>query len=608
MQFIDRIEIKHFRSIYQLEITDLSDINVFSGVNDVGKSNVIKALNLFFNNQVDWQTPLDLELETNSFLSNTSRARKKGKDIHVKLLFNRPRGRYETSLGEKFWILRKWNKHFPMQPETTWGNYGESKARKKRPRAITEILNRSHFFYVPAIRGQDYFRFLIKELADAFASRQDESLETVSNHLSKAIAGRNSDLIADLEQVTGLSFKVRLPPSIQLILESAGFDTEGNIPLRMRGDGIQGMTVPAILANLSALEENDYYYWGFEEPENSLEYSKSLEFQDKLCQSHSKRSQIFLTTHSPAFLAMQNDRTTIYRLSQKSETYHKTGYSEAVTEISPVVIRGTDHLVDVLHDELGIFHIARTYNQQMRQELEDKEAENAQLRQENESLTEPTLIVEGKHDKQTLEHAWARLHNHSMPFKIEIALDAKRVTKRVVSWIESNKANRLCALYDNDNEGNEAFDKLPKKTQNTARTDGAYAFQKFMYGDLIMAFTLPTPPGREAQAKNRNMTLEFYFPDSELMRIHNEPGGQLFKADKYIVNGMQSWPPDKDGLDTMLKSGNKTIVHRQVIEPGKTRLVQSLCDMPDKYFRVFHCLFSTVVAHLVRDDSQDAIS
>ena len=53
MNIIDRIEIRHFRSFDggtghpRVLIQDLGDLNVFSGANDSGKSNVLRALNLF---------------------------------------------------------------------------------------------------------------------------------------------------------------------------------------------------------------------------------------------------------------------------------------------------------------------------------------------------------------------------------------------------------------------------------------------------------------------------------------------------------------------------------------------------------------------------------
>lgn len=56
VHIIKRVEIQYFRSIYNIVIKDFSNLNMLSGKNDVGKSNVLKALNLFFNNRIDSET------------------------------------------------------------------------------------------------------------------------------------------------------------------------------------------------------------------------------------------------------------------------------------------------------------------------------------------------------------------------------------------------------------------------------------------------------------------------------------------------------------------------------------------------------------------------
>ncbi len=43
---IKNIKIKNFRSIVDIDI-DTDKLNIFVGLNDAGKSNVLKALNLF---------------------------------------------------------------------------------------------------------------------------------------------------------------------------------------------------------------------------------------------------------------------------------------------------------------------------------------------------------------------------------------------------------------------------------------------------------------------------------------------------------------------------------------------------------------------------------
>ncbi len=47
---IKEISIKHFKSLYDLPIKDLADINVFIGKNNAGKSNIFESINIFYRN------------------------------------------------------------------------------------------------------------------------------------------------------------------------------------------------------------------------------------------------------------------------------------------------------------------------------------------------------------------------------------------------------------------------------------------------------------------------------------------------------------------------------------------------------------------------------
>ena len=65
---IKKIRIKNFRSIVD-ETIDLTDINFFVGKNDCGKSNVLKALNLFFNDQTDFLCDFNFSLDYSKLMS-----------------------------------------------------------------------------------------------------------------------------------------------------------------------------------------------------------------------------------------------------------------------------------------------------------------------------------------------------------------------------------------------------------------------------------------------------------------------------------------------------------------------------------------------------------
>ena len=194
MDLIRKIEIKHFRSINELVIEDLSHINVFSGLNDVGKSNVIKALNLYFNNQVDWNSSFDFQRDTNTWHAHYSSESHNKRFISIRLTFRRPKRRYENSLPREFWIERYWDRNFLEQPNITWGTAEVSKSWNDRPRALTEFDNRSHFFYVPAIRGRNFLRHLLLQFSKTITDTPTDDLLAANKALSDVIFVQSTSL------------------------------------------------------------------------------------------------------------------------------------------------------------------------------------------------------------------------------------------------------------------------------------------------------------------------------------------------------------------------------------------------------------------------------
>ncbi len=65
MQIIDKVEINYFRSVYSISLKDCNHINIITGENDAGKSNILKALNLFFNNETEPHSEYDFIRDLN---------------------------------------------------------------------------------------------------------------------------------------------------------------------------------------------------------------------------------------------------------------------------------------------------------------------------------------------------------------------------------------------------------------------------------------------------------------------------------------------------------------------------------------------------------------
>ncbi len=205
MRLIEKIEIQHFRSFdggdrYEkrtpVVVPHLKDVNIFSGANDSGKSNLLRALNLFFNGEVIPGQAFDIHKD----LSNNHRARsdqrisekrKAGaKDVRqrdlwvkIKIYFSIPKNR--GVLPAHFYVEKTWDKNgeskeknsniFLMKEKEKKGKLNE-KEKTSLQMSLTKFLNNIKFEYVPAIKDRSYFRSLFAKLQDyLFEDRKKET-------------------------------------------------------------------------------------------------------------------------------------------------------------------------------------------------------------------------------------------------------------------------------------------------------------------------------------------------------------------------------------------------------------------------------------------------
>jgi predicted ATP-dependent endonuclease of OLD family len=86
LMFISRVAIKNFRSLTDVEL-ELSNYTALVGLNDSGKSNLLRALNLFFNNQTDPDHPLNFQSD---FSQHAKIVERKAKQIEIEIEFIPP--------------------------------------------------------------------------------------------------------------------------------------------------------------------------------------------------------------------------------------------------------------------------------------------------------------------------------------------------------------------------------------------------------------------------------------------------------------------------------------------------------------------------------------
>ena len=147
MYYFKKVEISNFRSIYHQEI-ECSEYNLFCGLNDVGKSNVLKALNLFFNGKTDFQAPLNFQSDYNKIsLAKAQKSAKQKQLIKIKVTFNIPEGYKSLSDLKDFSI------------EKTFDRSGREELRysdpnSKKRASMSRIMSKVKFVYIPALKGE----------------------------------------------------------------------------------------------------------------------------------------------------------------------------------------------------------------------------------------------------------------------------------------------------------------------------------------------------------------------------------------------------------------------------------------------------------------------
>ena len=294
---IKRIHIKNFRSIVD-ETIELKDFNCFVGKNDSGKSNVLKALNLFFNNKTDFNTPFDFNSDYSKF---AKRGQKQAKEITIALEIIVPETFIEH--GTKIW-------------KKTWraeGLHSDNMDNLFKPasRGIT-WLQRIRYEYVPAVKSDDYFKNLLGKLYESMTDAANSALKDLNDEYSERLEMLTLGLTNQLRQVLGMRSAIQLPSNLSTLFRDMSFSTSDKfvqgIDLSHRGDGIKARHIPSILRYLQDNIEKGRlkrsvggaYIWGFEEPENGVEYLACFEMAKEFL-AYTNERQILVTTHSPAF-------------------------------------------------------------------------------------------------------------------------------------------------------------------------------------------------------------------------------------------------------------------------------------------------------------------
>jgi predicted ATPase len=529
MQLIHKITIRYFRSVYTASLSHCASLNIISGRNDAGKSNVLRALNLFFNGRTDWHNQLDFYKDISVHrLEEVRKESIKGRQfISITIEFIRP-DNYKGSLPQIFSVTRSWFRETPSYIESN--NLEALQKRGKLPKGLETaqrflpiFLNRIYYEYVPAVKDRAYFSDLLSRLQATLLGiplDSDADISTVAENLARHIQGRVVALQDDFMRATGLNSEIEPPKEFASLFQAFQVSTKsGNeqIPLIARGDGIQARYVPSVL-NYITSNSRKFFIWGFEEPENSLEYRHADALAEDFKRVYSKKAQTFITTHSPAFVSLVNQDIACYRAFQDDDKTQIVLVSD--------MEKNSAHK-EKLREEIGILKIQEEVHQQYTNKLaefDNLQKQNDQLKKEASLHGRPLVLVEGKTDMQILDVAWKKLNpGVQANFIVRVAdpslnvagtsAGGARSVARTIESIHPDDDRPAVGLFDNDAEGLKAFRNLSK---NFKKYRGLEDIKRHING-LAFAIVLPVPAYRTEYAKSENHTMEFMFRDHVLV-------------------------------------------------------------------------------------------
>ena len=450
---IKSVSIQNFRSIKK-DTVKLNNTNIFVGLNDAGKSNYLKAINLFFNNETDYKTVFDFQRDFTHLYNPRSH---EAKTISIELELEVPDSFKDS--GSYLW-KRSWR---------VTGNVEENIERENgqpisgRSRAMS-ALRRMKYRYVPAVKSKEFFKSLLSDLYFTASTVIDSPLESSMKSFTSVIQKYTEQIHDEVGKKIGIDSKLSMPSDMSDMFRALIFETskdgDFSVPLDMRGDGIQARHIPIILKYIADRDKetrnqgatNITTIWGYEEPENGVELSKAFEMTDDF-REYADDIQMLITTHSPAFYGQSVDND-----NNESKVLYITQDQNGT--------KSSDEInSQYLNQTMGLMTLVAPYVEEQKRKLVDIRNKYA----EDVLVDIPTVFVEGKTDKAYIEAAI-----HFFSEKLDGLLKAGKfrvftkkgeggcgkLTDFVLAWILSGNKSKAMALFDKDKAGCEAKNNL----------------------------------------------------------------------------------------------------------------------------------------------------
>lgn len=516
MQLIDEIEISYFRSFYKFKLRNLSDLNIIFGKNDSGKSNVVRALNLFFSGRPehsqDFEFPIDF---SDQRLSESEQSEDVRKFLYIKITFNTPKS-FQPSLGESFYVKRQWT----VSRGQDYHEEMSSSIPNNRRHIATRLLNKIKFIYIPAIKDIRIFEMLLAGIHETVAN--SDPFTGAIAEFSTRLQELTSEMFHNLPKEVSTSTKIGAPTQLSQLFQTLDFETIADgerLPkslTRQRGDGVKVRHIPELLNFISENDKYEYHIWGFEEPENSLDFvAAQSEAARLLILAKGQLVQVFMTTHSPSFYLLEDESVAKYYVSKDENGKSAVLQGRELEKLDAQSAIGEGFYLPAVAEAVKNVASAEA-------RAKASEEKISLLQRELGAIMTPVVLTEGRTDAEILLIAWEKLRGGKPPFTIrscETGVEgagsgnggAQSLAIRL-KGIASNHPHPVIGIFDYDQEGIKAF-KLDKNFAEIRLAE--QDVKRSIHGQSYAAF-LTAPDFRADCKAYQNLPIEFMFRDEHL--------------------------------------------------------------------------------------------
>ncbi|MGB6013220.1 MAG: hypothetical protein WBG32_00680, partial [Nodosilinea sp.] len=367
----------------------------------------------------------------------------------------------------------------------------------------------------------------------------ENPISQLSVQLAEHIGQQVGDLRKDFSRATSLDTSIEPPQQLSSLFQAFQVSVPSGanqVSLNLRGDGMQARYIPSVLHYISS-KSPSFFIWGFEEPENSLEFSSADSLADDLEKLYSKDAQIFITSHSPAMVSRTGPGVTCYRVWQPA----------AQTEVERLEQPlGKSISGAKLQEEIGLLRIQQEIHNAYKEKLNELESLServADLEGEIAARQLPLVLVEGVTDVTIFETAWSKLNpGVEIPFLVRSADPLANVAggggggasslAKAIESIHPADNRYVVAVFDHDQEGIKFFDALSKNFKAPA----GRAYEKAHANGYAFAITLAAADENLPTVSAKNLCVEYLFDDG-VLALRDVDGHGLELKDQELFVG-----------------------------------------------------------------------